>query len=220
MNPTLYPITFIEKLQEYDDIYSFRFHKLPELKHLAGQHCTLHTADNVEQTEYARPMTFADAPHETFFQFTTHTSSKSLFKQSLLSLKPGGTAFISHIRGIFFIENQKKVLCIGGGIGMTPFRSIILDELHTNRGVDIDLVHVHRDSYIFSNELFHLPFAQTHTPFGSLLPELNKRTLQNYENILVSGSPRFVTAVREMLVELQYDSKNIKLDLFNGYDFD
>ena len=216
----LIPITLESTIQEYEDIYSFRFRSQEKIIHKAGQHCSLFVK-NTEPTpekRYWHPMTFSDAPHEEFLQFTMHTASGSEFKQAMLDLKKGDQIFIDNVRGAFYFEEEASALCIAGGIGYTPFRSMLLDEYQNKSDRDIDIIHVNDHGYIFKDEMDALPYEQDHITFQDLKPLLEKTYLDQYEVVYISGSKRFITGVKDILKESTSTPRKIKLDTFVGYD--
>ncbi len=73
-----------------------------------------------------KPFTLASAPTEKVVKITTRISNDpSEFKKALLELKQGMTISMSGPVGSFYLKDNSPTLLIAGGIGITPFRSII-----------------------------------------------------------------------------------------------
>lgn len=108
---------------EKPDGYKFR----------AGQHAAfelIHPSD--EQQNDWRPLTIASAPHEENLLFATRLKAESPFKRKLKNLKPGEFVMISDSDGKFIVpeDEDKEIILITGGIGATPLRSIVADQIH------------------------------------------------------------------------------------------
>jgi ferredoxin-NADP reductase len=67
----------------------------------------------------------------------------STFKRALGALKPGNTISVSHLAGGFVLPNnkEKKLVFIAGGIGITPFRSMIEHLINSKEKRDIILLY-------------------------------------------------------------------------------
>lgn len=77
-----------------------------------------------------RPFTIASAPGEQAVRLgVKFYAQPSAFKRSLLNLRPGDTVYASHVSGSFTLPSDpaEKLVFIAGGIGITPFRSMIQD---------------------------------------------------------------------------------------------
>ena len=73
-----------------------------------------------------RPFTLASAPAEKVVKITTRISNDpSEFKKALLELKQGMKISMSGPVGSFYLKDNSPTLLIAGGIGITPFRSIV-----------------------------------------------------------------------------------------------
>lgn len=70
----------------------------------------------------------------------------STFKRALAGMKPGGTLSVSHVAGGFVLPRKKdrKLVFIAGGIGITPFRSMIEYLLSAKERRDIVLLYANR----------------------------------------------------------------------------
>lgn len=70
----------------------------------------------------------------------------STFKRALSSMKVGGTLSVSHLAGGFVLpkDTKKKLVFIAGGIGITPFRSMIQYLLDTKEKRDIVVLYANK----------------------------------------------------------------------------
>ena len=77
-----------------------------------------------------RPFTIASAPSESEVRLGVKFYQKpSAFKRSLSAMKPGDVIYASQLAGNFTLpdDNSTKLAFIAGGIGVTPFRSMVQD---------------------------------------------------------------------------------------------
>lgn len=89
-----------------------------------------------------RTFTIASSPTED----TVHLGVKfyepsSSYKKALLAMKPGQILFAGQIAGNFIlpVDPSEKLVCIAGGIGITPFRSMLKYLVDTGQTRDIVL---------------------------------------------------------------------------------
>lgn len=104
----------------------------------AGQFCFLRLN---EDKLYARhPFTIASAPGQAELSFTAKLTGR--FTKALAELKTGEEVIIDGPYGIFNIEDDNKDLVfMAGGVGITPFMSIIADRLKTDKTQNIILLY-------------------------------------------------------------------------------
>jgi ferredoxin-NADP reductase/Na+-translocating ferredoxin:NAD+ oxidoreductase RnfD subunit len=77
-----------------------------------------------------RPFTIASAPSDKEVSIgVKFYPGASAFKRSLAAMKPGHVIYGSHLAGSFTLPKNRdeKLAFIAGGIGVTPFRSIVKD---------------------------------------------------------------------------------------------
>src|SRR5882672_8840051 len=78
---------------------------------------------------------------------TTRFNSKrsSTFKKTLRALKPGDSIEVSDLDGDFIVSNpRKQYVFIAGGIGITPFRSILKQAEHEGKQLRVTLLYANR----------------------------------------------------------------------------
>lgn len=73
-----------------------------------------------------RPFTLASAPTENIIKVTMKiTDNASDFKKAMLELNKGMKISMSGPVGSFYLKDDRPTILIAGGIGITPFRSIL-----------------------------------------------------------------------------------------------
>jgi ferredoxin-NADP reductase len=219
-----------DKRQETADVTSFIFTPSEPIKWKAGQffHYVLHH-EPTDDRGSDRWFTNSAAPFENQIRITTRiTSDKgSTFNKKLISLMEGKTIEISNVSGDFIVEdlNQEYVF-IAGGIGITPFRSIMKQFNHEKIKIKATLIYSNRDqNVVYKDDLeevaknnpdfkINYVFSPEHIDeekIKELVPELKKPIFY------VSGPEQMVDALAELLKKMGVSEDHIKGDWFPGY---
>ncbi len=119
-----------------------------KLEHRAGQFCFIRLD---KEKLYARhPFTIASAPQEDHLRFTI--KFKGRFTKIASRLKKGEITNVEGPFGKFTVDDDEKDLVfIAGGVGITPFRSIIKEHLLKGKNQKVTLIYgaMHKDDIIF-----------------------------------------------------------------------
>lgn len=223
-------LKLIEKIQETSDVTSFIFEPSSELTWQPGQY--LHYVLHHEPTDDRgsdRWFTNSAAPFENHIRITTRYSNEksSTFKQKLFSLKEGKSIEFSVVQGDFTLDDlDKNHVFIAGGIGITPFRSILKQLEHDKNPINVTLLYANRDSNIvFKEELEAI--TSTHPSFiihYVLSPDhIDEAKIKEYISDIttpifyVSGPEPMVDALTETLKKMNIAEDHIKGDWFPGY---
>jgi ferredoxin-NADP reductase len=206
-------LTFVKKQFENDDIYTFYFTPSNKPSHKAGQHglFLLHGLYR------PHPFTLSSSPDEEYVTFTTHTGTGSAFKNRLMQLEEGDKmTMMGPILNFTFIKNVDSYVFLAQGIGVTPFRSMLVYANSVQLPVSTTLIHVDGKGHTFK-ELTNSLATQAYYPsnpeeFQSYVKKQNVN-----QKFYISGSPRFVSATKQLLRETNVSPKNIKTDSFLGY---
>jgi ferredoxin-NADP reductase len=148
-------------VKEANNIYSFYFHPEKKIDFTAGQFVEVHLSNsNPDSRGTKRWFTISSAPElNDFFSITTRMADSrgSSFKESLRSMKKGQEIKISDAMGDFVLPKNENIplVFIAGGIGITPFHSIISHLIATKQKRDIRLYYGTRssDELVFNKEL-------------------------------------------------------------------
>lgn len=91
----------------------------------------------------SRPFSFANSPGEKNEIVIAGRINSSVFINNLTLLNPGSEIYISKPEGNMNLENDVSapVVFISGGIGITPARSLIENEIKNDSGRDITLLY-------------------------------------------------------------------------------
>lgn len=218
-----------EKKTVTPDVTSFIFEPQEPLSWQAGQflHYVLHH-EPTDDRGSDRWFTISAAPFEGHVMITTRFSEKSSsFKQKLQSLAIGKSIEVSYKEGDFILEDpNKQYVFIAGGIGITPFRSMLVQMYHDQQPINVTLLYANRDNNIvFKEELeaiaeknpnfkIHYILSPEHVDeakIRELVPDLTTPLFY------ISGPEPMVDNLGEMLKKMGIAEDHIKQDWFPGY---
>ncbi len=176
-----------------------------------------------------RYYSIASSPTEPRVLLSTKFSQPgSTFKQALLDMKAGDEIIASKVAGDFVLPSdpQQRLAFIAGGIGITPFRSMVKYLLDTNQARDIVLLYGAREE---KDLVFRDMFEEAREKFGMrTISVLSKMIDQNIIQkevpdftdrlFYVSGPEPMVHGVTKLLAGMKIPRKRIKCDYFPGYE--
>lgn len=196
-----------------------------------GQYCVV----NINNIKHF--FSINNSPNEKGVIVITTRLSGSEFKNTLKELPIGAKVEIGHIGGQFVLpdDTQTPLVLIAGGIGITPFMSILKLVSEEKLPYKITLIYSNRNqaSTAYLREV--QSFTQTIPDFKPILTmtEDNEWTGEkrkvdsefvkeyfpnlNENNYFVVGPPGMVSAVKSSLLEAGVLLENIKIENFTGY---
>ncbi len=233
-------LTLTKREQFAENIYGFWFKAQKEISFKPGQFLewTLEHK-NPDNRGSKRFFTVSSSPTEKEILLTTKIiENPSSFKKSLKELKSGDKIMAEGPYGEFVLpENKdKKLVFIAGGIGVTPFRSILKYLLSAGEKRDITLFYAANsaEEIVFSglfkeaeeNLGLKTVYAVKTAPegwqgeTGHIDGSMIKKHIKNTDNFIfyVSGPEPMVHATSEKLIKAGIKEKQIKHDYFPGYD--
>lgn len=220
-------LTLIEKEHLLDNIWAFRFRPGQPLSWTAGQFVQVELPhDNADEEGAKRWFTISSAPYEGIVQITTRVTN-STFKQALAALVAGDVLqLVEQPSGDFVWQDSNLPLVfVAGGIGVTPFRSIIKQRVHNGLPLDVTLIYGSRTSDVPFRDEFDAWAAQdsrfrvqyvvgkplTAEHLSTLLPDINQSLLY------LSGPKPMVTALGDDLKRHGLPEAQLKQDFFPNY---
>lgn len=223
-------LILLHKHHEAPDVVTFEFQPSEPLTWKAGQygHFVLHH-EPTDSRGSDRWFTFSSAPYEKTVKITTRlaTQNGSTFKATLKNLELGKSIEISDIGGEFVIDDHsQQYVFIAGGIGITPFCSILKQLDRDHQPVDIILLYALRDEHVpFKEELEQLAKRNPGLSIQYVVsPEkINEATIKQFVPNLtkpifyVSGPEPMVDSLGSMLKKMGAPENHLKQDWFPGY---
>jgi len=213
-------LTFVEKWKEYGDVWSFRFRPSEKLPFLAGQNARIVIPDLPPEVA-ARSLSFASVPDDETVVFAMHTGSGSSFKKAMLALKGGGVVHLVKIKGETFLPKNetKPIVLIGGGIGVIPFRSMLLHIQEKKLPARATLVHVCHDEFLYQKELANMECKQYRIHRPNIEETLSEVVEDCPDSMYyIAGPPLFIAFVKETLQDLGISELRVRISRFTGYE--
>lgn len=186
--------------------------------------------------EEERQFTIASSPSEEFIQITVRIRKESLFKQSLYNLKIGSEVEAHGPFGSFVLTKPYALvpnhLFLVGGIGITPFRSMIKHNIDQKLGIPMFLIYSNSDSeFVFKEELDtwqkandFIKIEYVNTSVVGRIDQLKiEKLIGNWKleigNCAFSavGPKAFVNSMEDILEEMKIPEDQIKTEKFIGY---
>ncbi len=230
-----------EKLQG-TDIMTFKFAR-GQLDYAAGQFAFF-KLDGVSGDPKGpiRHFTIASSPTEQDYILISTRIRDSPYKQRLASLTDGTEVLAWGPQGEFVLHNDhsKTAVFLSGGIGVTPFRSMIkyatdkhlplrIVMFDSNRNESNILYKQEFDKWALDNKNLKIIYTVTEEEDTKLWNgergRINKEMLIKYLGnneitnaiFYICGPPAMLKAMQELLQEFQIPKERIKIEEFTGY---
>jgi ferredoxin-NADP reductase len=221
---------------------SFRFEKPAGWSYRAGQSVDMTLLDPPETDAEGnlRAFTLSSAPRESVLQITTRLRDTA-FKRSLQGIALGTEVKVEGPFGSFHLHNAARpAVLLAGGIGITPFRSILVETIAGGRlPYPVTLFHANRraEDAAFTAELRtlaatdpNLTFVPTMTSMvgsvrdwdgehGHIDAAMLGRHLSSLNGPIyyIAGPAGMVASLRAMLAASAVDEDDIRTEEFTGY---
>ncbi len=219
--------------------YDYVFHTNRPVKQKPGQYLdwTIHSRRNDDRGN-RRTFTIASAPSESHVRLgVKFYPNPSAYKQTMLNMKPGDVVYGAQLGGDFTLpKGDEKLAFIAGGIGVTPFRSMIHHMMDVGDRRPTTLFYGNYEANeiayvdVFNraeNELglrtvyavADAQHAQTHFHKGFIDADLIMREMPDYAERLfyISGPRAMVLRFEQVLTELGIARHRIMTDFFPGF---
>jgi ferredoxin-NADP reductase len=222
-------LQLISKEHLVDNVWAFRFQPSEPLVYTAGQYVRVELPhDNPDEEGTKRWFTNSAAPFEGILQISTRVTD-STFKQTLSKLEVGSTALqlIEAPEGDFvWQDTELPIVFIAGGIGVTPFHSILKQRVHDGLPLSATLIYGGRTEDLpFKDVLVEWSRANprlkvkyvigeplTAEKLAEVEPDLNKSL------VYLSGPEQMVHALGSELMAHGLPEAQFKHDGFPNYN--
>lgn len=254
--PQKFQLKLLEKTSQREtDITSFRFTRSDEqqnfyLNYKAGQYSVVDLGTKEDPEGPLRSFTIASSPTEKDFILISTRVRNTPFKKKLANLDLGNLVKITAPMGKFVLpddHSSKSIVFLSGGIGVTPFRSMVkyatdkqlllkITIFDSNRNQENILYKREFDEclsenknlkiiYTISDEIQESPSIQSEDWKGER-GHINKAMLVKYLSpdeldsslFYICGPPGMLKAMQKLLQDdLQIPKERIKSEEFTGY---
>jgi len=215
---------------ETKDTFTLTLETKKDISFEAGQFFFLRL--NKNKLHGRHPFTAASGPHEKDLRFTIKDTGR--FTKIASQLKVGEEVIVDGPFGIFTKKNNKKDLVfIAGGVGITPFMSMIRDQVHSRSDQKITLLYGSKteEDIIFEKELDEIKdpwLKKTYIlsdakdtssekfEYGYLTKDLIEKRVDSIENSLfyICGPEPMKKSAVKILKELGVKSGDIFIEDF------
>ena len=240
---TLTNTTALRKREQIaEGTMAFHFDKPEGFEFRAGQALdwTLINPPESDAEGNTRAFSITSAPFDPELMIATRMRDTA-FKRVLRSIPLGTQVKIDGPSGSFTLHKNasKPAIFLAGGIGITPFRSMIRHASHEHFAHQLYLFYSNRrpedapfladlEELTRQNPDFHFVATMTEMskssrPWkgetGSISPEMLARHIPNLQGPIyyIAGPPAMVTAMRQMLTQAAVDEDDIRTEEFAGY---
>lgn len=237
-----YTIQFVKKIQVAKDAYSFYFTRPAGFDFSPGQYnrwtLPITARDGGGSSRF---FTISSSPLETDFLAFTTKNIESDFKKALFELKTNDEISIFGPIGQFTLDENdtRQKILLAGGIGITPFHSMVKYAAGKNLTSQIVLLASFSttDEMVFYDELAEisksyptirvvytitkpiLPITRWKGERGRITAELIKKYAGNGKEsaYFIAGPPAMVDGIKRVLTEMGIPDESITLEQFTGY---
>ena len=218
---------FIMSKDQQPGVHTFVFEPSEPISWQPGQymHYVLEHPD-ADDRGTERWFTIASPPYEKNIQITTRIADKSSsFKKALLAMKIGDSIDADGPKGQFILkEGDYHHILIAGGIGITPYHSMLAQLAHDNKPANADLLYANNDdNFVFDDQLASWAakdptlkihkFVDKHIETEDFKPYLADANAIYY----LSGPRAMVESYESLLPSLGVSKENVLTDYFPGY---
>jgi ferredoxin-NADP reductase len=237
-----YSSRLLSRTQVAEGTVAFRFAKPSGFDFKAGQFAiwTLSDPPETDAEGNSRTFSIASAPFEDQLMFVTRMRDTA-FKRSLKSVALGTEIKIAGPMGSLTLHrgSAQPAVLLAGGIGITPFFSIVEQASHDRLPRKLYLFYSNRrpeDAPFLdslqrletTNPNFHLiatmtDLTRSQSKWSGETGFMSKELLAKYVSDLqepiyyIAGPPAMVAAMQEMLVTSGIDEDNLRMEGFAGY---
>lgn len=218
-------LIFKEKIQLAPTLFEFVFEPSEALTFSAGQYLewTLgHTKPDARGNR--RYFTIASAPGEETIRLGVRISTpSSSFKSALINLAPGDSISATALGGEFILPKdlQTKIVCIAGGIGITPYISMLRDMERKGEKRNMTILYFAASDADFAY-LDVLNRASEHgVTILPLVGRITKEILQPHLSdtdslVYISGPDGLVRTTKDIVRDIGVPASRVKTDYFPG----
>ena len=229
-----------EKIRLSQDVFEFVFTRDRYNAFRPGQYMEWTLAHaHADSRSVRRYFTIASSPTDRDIRLgVKFYAPSSTFKKALFSLQPGDSIVASQLSGDFTLprDASEKLVFIAGGIGITPFRSMVQYLLDKGEKRPITILYanktpadaVYRDTLDRAEHELGIKTVYAYTDpnapqivgsVRSIDAQVIAREIPDYKErtFYISGPQGMVSAYKDALLDMGIGRSNIKTDYFPGF---
>ncbi len=191
---------------------------------------TLNEPRHTDDKGQTRSLSIASSPLDEYLMVATRLTDSAM-KKSLAALEEGQLVHADGPMGSFKLHSDVKIpaVMLAGGIGITPFRSMVKDATEKNSEQKITLIYSNRttedaafvedlEEWQAYNDNFNFVTRWTKED-GHIDEAFLKKNIKNLAAPIyyVAGPPGMVTGTTQLLLESGVSEDNIRFEEFAGY---
>lgn len=229
-----YSVSLLEKKEIARNTWAFAFEKPSTFSFSPGQFTTMIVQIDKGRTD-SRDMTIASSPlDETICIVTKIPEQRSTFKHALVSLPVGGSVSLTKPAGGFVLRSETPHVFLAGGIGITPFYSMLKFASQKEMEIPLSLFvsFSSKEDMIFYSDLKSLQTRNTSIVYsltnscagwedetGRISEKMIRKYVQDIKSqtFMIAGPVAMVDDTNKMLLEMGVLAESIKIDYFTGY---
>jgi ferredoxin-NADP reductase len=240
-------LRLIKKQPENAGALTFYFEPQQPIQWQPGQYLRYHLPQaSPDERGENRFFSIASAPFENHIQLTTKfaQTKSSTFKQILQKMEIGDEIEAFGPSGHFTTEgSENEYVLIAGGIGITPFRAILMDLDHRQKPLNVKLIYANKSKQaVFKEELEALTAKHPEFKIYYLISDELVTKKQITENIYqlpgrvdeslirklvpdlqkpiyyISGPESMVMSLEKLLWDMGIPKDRTNQDYFSGYE--
>ena len=239
---TTQTVKLLRREEVAEGTMSFYFEKPEGFQFKPGQYldCTLVDPPEIDAEGNIRSFSLASAPVEPHLMLSTRMRDTA-FKRVFKKMPIGSPLSVEGPMGSFALHNNasRTAIFIAGGIGITPFRSMIVNATRTDLANRIVLLYANRrpEDATFLEELQKLESENDNFQFIGVMTGMDKskRTWNGKTGYIdkamltrhipdlqgpiyyVAGPPAMVSAMKATLTDAGVNEDDIRAEDFAGY---
>lgn len=217
-----------------EETWLFTFVRPDNLQFQAGQYVMLEIMNDkfTDDRPKFRAMSIASAPNDNYLNFAMR-ESESAFKQNIIAMEIGEKIKVKGPIGHFILPKDQiqPIVFLTAGIGITPIRSMLRQEVENNSERNISVFYSNRnvENITFSQEmkeykLKNYQYISTLTReidgWSGELGRIDSKMLHKYLDEIhqplyyIVGTMSFIKAMQEMLSGMSISSEKVITDNF------
>ena len=227
----LFPVLY-RKYKIATDSAEFEFIPEKPLDYLPGQYMEFTLPHpKADSRGVRRYFTLSSSPTEENIKIgVKFYDNGSSYKSALLDVDTNTPIVAAQLGGDFVMpeDSSQKLVFIAGGIGITPFRSMIKYLIDTKQARDIILLYsVKKEDQLAYRSLFEEASSKlglrVHYVITGQRQTINEKMIQkvvpdiDQRVFYISGTHHMVESIHQRLVSMGVKHANIKTDFFPGY---